>query len=284
MPKDSQKKIDIAPDGWKVLGVGSVIFSTICLIGVVAVVSLKSADELASVALVLAIAAFVVQIIVSALQNAASRSAESASQRLNSETNTVLEQIKASAVANQDILARQFDTLLDALIQRGRSKDDDSDGSASESDFIQGRPAVDRVENQWVPSLLRSDRPSGEDERMIQHLRSFPSEEDARRLLPRLQALSPTAVAMLDRYARDEITSRQSGREVGLLRSTAPLASANFDELRTAGLVEVDGDDDQNSRLTDEGREVVRLLKARDVPPPAIAEAFGIPRVEDGSQ
>src|SRR4051812_9323553 len=98
---DRVPHIALSTDGWRAVGVGSAIFSAVCLIGLVAAIALKRADALADIALVLAIAAFVVQIIVSALQNAASRAAVSESHRLNYETNKALEQIKASAAASQ---------------------------------------------------------------------------------------------------------------------------------------------------------------------------------------
>lgn len=271
------KKFTIEAGGWKILGGFGVIFGAICLIGLVAVVSLDDADELASIALVLAIAAFVVQIIVSALQNAASRAAESGSQRLNSETNMALEQIKANAVANQEILARQFDTLLDALIQRdGRRPKDSGDGTTPEKAGTGGGASSARADSLWTRNLLRSSGPSAEDERVIDRIRSFPSEEEARGLLVKLKSLSASAVAMLERYAKDELSSRQAGQEVGLVRSDTPLARDTFDELRAAGLLEVDADDEALSRLTEEGREIVRLIKGSDTPPPIVAREFGL--------
>src|SRR4051812_48382734 len=116
-------KFEVSQDGWKLLGAGGMAVGAICLVGIVAVISLRHSDALASIALVLAIAAFIVQIVVSSLQNAASRAAEAATRGLNFETNKALEQIKANAAANQAILARQFDTLLDALV-KGRAGPD----------------------------------------------------------------------------------------------------------------------------------------------------------------
>src|SRR4051794_30184839 len=86
-PQAKQPAFLLSKAGWRVIGVAGAIFGSICLIGLVAAIALKHADALADIALVLAIAAFVTQIIVSSLQNAASRAAAAESHRLNFETN-----------------------------------------------------------------------------------------------------------------------------------------------------------------------------------------------------
>ena len=209
MEQESRPKIDVSPAGWRLLGSTAVIFGAVCLVGLVAVVGLKKSDALASVALVLAIAAFVVQIIVSTLQNSASRAAEAATRGLNFETNKVLEQIKSSAAANQEILARQFDTLLDALVKaRAETRSKEKSESDESPNFPEAPPADFR--NLRVGGRLG---PSPEDERIIDLLQSFPGEKEAAPLLKTFADLSGNAIAMIDRYARDEIRSRELGAE-----------------------------------------------------------------------
>jgi hypothetical protein len=265
----SRPKLDVSPEGWKVLGWAGMTFGAVCLVGLIAVVALKHSDALASIALVLAIAAFIVQIIVSALQNAASRAAEAASRGLNFETNKALEQIKANAAANQEILARQFDTLLDALV-KGRDaglgqKSETNGGSSSQPEA----PTDFRSLGRRV-----SLGPSQSDMRILEMLRSFPDDEEARQLLKHFDRLSPAAAALLDRYAEDELQSREAGAEPGLAASEAPVVSKARATLLDESLLESRGD--EYFSLTDQGRQVARLLRATGDPPPSVAEAFGL--------
>lgn len=264
MAEERQRpKFEVSPDGWRVIGWTGAVVGVVCLIGLAAVLALKGEDALATVALVLAITAFVVQIIVAIMSSAAARGAEAAAQSLNFETNKALEQIKASAAANQAILARQFDTLLDALIKR-------SPGAKSEAD-----EGISTASDIW--SLRGGFRPgpSAEAQRIIDRLRTFPSEDEAGPVVEAFQRLSPAGVAMLDRYARDELNSRETGAEPGL-RSVkdSPAHTQARDQLMGEGLLEDRGDG--YHALSDQGREVARLLKGRGLPGPTVAKTLGL--------
>jgi hypothetical protein len=262
-------KFHVSPAGWKVLGAAGITFGAVCFVGIVAVVALKKGDALASIALVLAIGAFIVQIVVSALQNSASRAAEAASRGLNFETNKVLEQIKASAAANQEILARQFDTLLDALVKGRTSSELGQKSESDESTAPDRERPIDLRE--FVPRFIG---PSEEDQRIIEMLRTFPDEEEAKPLLDRLERLPANAVAMLDRYARDELKSRKMGAVPGLTATDSPVPNSARKKLLDEDLLSDHGDGYYG--LTDQGLQLARLLKGRDAPPPNVAAALGV--------
>jgi len=281
---NGEPRFRVSPDGWKLIGSGSLIAAAICLAGLAAVLALTDSDALATIALVLAITAFIVQIIVTVIQNAASREAEAASRELNSETNQVLQEIKATSAANQKILAEQFNSLLEALIS-GHAPG----GNASDKARRDARPKADEAPPEQSDSMAQlrlpasswlrnaSPTPSDEDSRILDRIRSWPDEEEGLALADTLRSLSPQASASLQRLIDDEISSRQLGGWVGLGKGGPALSASGDRELADKGLAEEDVHGSTPIlRLTEEGREVGRLLSARGSPPPRLANVLGI--------
>jgi hypothetical protein len=275
MERETEPRIKVAPAGWTIIGSMGAILGIACLVGIIAVLALKESNTLADIALVMAIIAFIVQLVLSAIQNAITQTATRENQQLNYETSKILEEIKANAAANQSILARQFDTLLNALIRTGSTGPDqktsadgdtDDESPTSRQEFL-SRPLA------WPTLRGFGTSPVPEEERVINEIRSWPDEDKGIGYAEILDTLSPGAIAMLERYARDEITSRENGYAVGLQMAGTPLAESNYGELSEAGLVE---ESDGMGRLTDLGRQVVRLLKAQDTPPPRLAQRLKI--------
>lgn len=252
--RDNPKLFSASHAGWRLIGIAGALFGLICVVGLIAAIALKNADALADIALVLAIAAFLVQMVVSAMQNSSSRQSAAESQRLNFETNAALEEIKASAKASQEVLSSQFDSLLQALIRR------DGGGKGGKG----GEDGPNLAAYDLARRNLRTNG-SAEDLRAISELQSWPAEEHGVPALLTLRSLTPNAVASLERFRRDEISSRQSGALVGLPRNESPVGNVYSDELLRKGLIEEDGE--HMGRLTESGKYVARLLRPDGDPP-----------------
>lgn len=268
----TEPRVQVNAGGWQLIGASGLLFGVACLLGVAAVLALSNTDTLAAVALVLAIVSFVIQIVATILGHAAARGADAEARRLNFETDKVLEEVKSNAAANQSILARQFDTLLDALIKRGPGVSGMEEEAGSEEETKRADlPAPIDFRN-FTAGL--SGTPSAGDIRIAKEMRSFPSEEEAAPLVHKFIALPPVAIATLDRYARNEVSSRNTGTEPGLRAVDSPANERARSILVDSGLLKKLGDG--RYALTEEGRQVARFVSGRGEPPPNVAKALGI--------
>lgn len=230
-------------------------------------------DGLTTLALVLAILAFLVQIFVFVFQTNSSAAVVQRSEQLNSETRNVLSKIEANSAATQAVLFSQFDRLLDYVV--GPSGDAETDTNAVEEMLsVDGgtegedqEPAtvadVQRIVSEFArpkdrPSFataLPRARSSEEDLRVVRYLQSWPSKEEAETAVTELEKLSPLALATLTRFGTLEIDQRLKGERIGLVRGkTMPEA---VEWMIETGLLRQDGN---LVMLTDRGRELARSL------------------------
>jgi uncharacterized membrane protein len=282
-PKEDQvPRAQVNKAGWRAVSVASVVMALSLVGALLAQDGLFSSDPglpghpdgLTTLALVLAILAFLVQIFVFVLQTNASGRSIQRSEELNTATLAVLSKIEANSDATQKVLFAQFDRLLDYVVEpqsepprKGDSADIDEIVSAESESEMNEQPATVADVQHIVSELVRQrDRPtfaaslpkagpSKEDSRMIQHMVGWPSREEAEALVLELAKLSPLALATLTRFGNWEVLQRQRGERVGLV-------NVKGEPRVIPGLIESGLVKEAEGRvvLTDYGRELARML------------------------
>lgn len=281
--------------GFGILGLLVVALGT----ALVTVVSVRDLDALATLALTLAILAFLVQLVIFAVQLWISTQQDIHSAGLFSETKILLSSVQSSTNESLYMLREQ----LRPLILRGvdQALEQEMDVSKTKGDKNQPTPTfaervVQNVEDAVVeaPSTVRQSlRPSRDaTARALERLKArreaaaqsplmtFPDASEGGPLLDALEHLTPPAAAYLGRFANDELESLMRGTEIGLKRRSVddPLAR----ELLGAGLIEMKpqpagSDEVPMFVLTDHGRQVARLVSGQGVQPPWLREALSPP-------
>jgi len=237
-------------------------------------------EPLTTLALVLAILAFLVQLFVFVFQNNASSRAIQRSEELNSKTHSVLDKIEANSAATQQVLFAQFDRLLNYIVgpqvpgvraQSDTEAADDENEAADDSDghtddqeqpltltAASFRAIMEETMAQNTRPTFSTVRPepSKDDLRIVEFLSSWPDRQEAEEIVNGLAKLSPLALVSLTRLAGAEITRRSQGQRPGLhITQSAPDPMGR--ELVAARLVRpLDG----RMLLTDEGQRLARML------------------------
>jgi hypothetical protein len=283
--KESIPRGTLNKAGWRAVTVGSVLVTLSLAAALLAQDGLFSADPglpehpdgLTTLALVLAILAFLVQILIYVFQTNAARASVQRSEELNADTRMALGKIQADSAATQKVLFAQFDRLLDYVVGAPDEQSEDAettaldevlDGEGDEdgADADHGPVTAAEVQRIVHEAVRSRDRPSfaagalkgppsKEDLRAVQYLQAWPSRKEVDSAVEELKGLSPLALAVLTRFATTEIRQRLEGKRVGLVRGKAePEATQGLIE---AGLVRVDGN---RVVLTDRGRDLARAL------------------------
>lgn len=277
--RGSRPHVTLDKAAWRAAAVAAVVISVGLAGALVAQTSLAEgadstqADGLTTLALVLAVLAFLVQIFVYVFQTNASNAAVQRSDALTRRTQALLDEIRATSRSTERVLAAQFDRLLDYVVadrRPGVREATDQAADDSSSDEPQEPPATSDPQSQamseWLYAAPRprffGDPPPGrsasqEDQRVAAYLRAWPDRDEAAELIPRLRSLSPLALTKLKRYVDTEIRQRREGRPVGLTKADDGSISASSAQLIDAGLVRDAGD---RFTLTDQGRQVARLI------------------------
>jgi hypothetical protein len=234
-------------------------------------------DGLTTLALVLAVLAFLVQIFVFVVQTNAANSAERRSEHLNIETQGVLGKIEADSTATKEVLISQFNRLLDYVVDGrgpraapesvGEPKPDPDTVPPGDVKVEVDQPVTARqLERILGKALAPPERPtfevdpptgpSPEDEAIIEYLQEWPGEEEMKDSAKKLSELPSYGVALLTRYGIIEIKQRLEGVRVGLVNATPPPAITSL--LIAKGLFKAH--DDGLVALTEQGRELARSL------------------------
>lgn len=131
------------PLGALALGATAVAVASIIALAIVATV--EDADSLATVALVLAILSFLVQLVVYIAQAWTGSQQQVRAEQLNTETRTLLRGIEATANATQRTLTDQYDKVLRAVIDAGSEVASDAEQEPFDEDEFERR-VMERVE------------------------------------------------------------------------------------------------------------------------------------------
>lgn len=258
------------------LAVASGAIALTCLAALVVVASIKSVDTLSTVALSLAVIAFVAQLIVFVVQAGAANSQMLQSQQLHAQLLALLGEMGERARGTQAAVTTISDTLLTAALDKalvGREGGDaepvDVRAVASEAAALLQAEIGQRGERSPRP-----DRGASALDWPVAELRSFPT-GDVSDELSILHELTPAARQELLRYGRDAISNPPGSMFPPGFRT---VDNASRQELAAYGLTaplgrweDTDWGPDWHV-LTERGRKAARLLTAEGPPPPAIAE------------
>jgi uncharacterized protein YlxW (UPF0749 family) len=250
------------------------------------VASVEGAEALSTIALVLAIVAFTIQIFLFVVQSQAATEQRVRSEQLNTQTQALLVEVRATAQATQAMLSQQFNQLLQAFVTGAAQTAEETKfdpasferrllanirtaaqpagtGASLAGSQATGTDGPERVVERVRPSRAQRERVAQlrtRNERP-ERLKTFPSEEGGRPAADLLRNLEPNVRKRLKQLAADEIDATEAGAYVGLsigseddaLRERNLVTSARVNTGEGLAVV---------TRLTDEGVAAARLLTA----------------------
>lgn len=241
------------------------------------VVPVKDVDTLSTIALALAILAFVIQIIIFVVQSWTSGQQMLQSEAINSDTRSLLTELRESAKSTNQLLANQYDKILERLLlTTERAVNETATTGGVNLDELRSRLERDlrqalNEEMHSPPSASRIDRLSSEQRNRLNYLETYPRPNELDQTLHVLQNLSPRALAALLKFGRDAMSSIINGRYEGFHRRDIGPA---VDELERLNLIAAAkdaagsrGQAEQLLVLTPAGRRAVRPLTAIGRPP-----------------
>jgi hypothetical protein len=238
-------------------------------------------DGLTTLALVLAVISFFIQIAVFVLQTRTASEQVAQSHQLASETSAVLTKIEATSQATQEVLFSQFDRLLDYVVAAPASP-----GSAAQppEELVEGDQIVGQVTdepdskpdapvtrgdierlvtelgNRPRPAFSAREAASSPDSDLQSYLKTFPTRSEAEDAVALISQLSPLAVTFLTRVASGEADKGERVRIAQPSRQTDAGRSAT-QELESRGLITFsDPTLEGSGRLTEKGRSTARVL------------------------
>lgn len=275
--------------------VGCGVVTTAALASTAVVATVNEADTLSTVALSLAVTAFLVQIVVYVAQAGAAEAQRIHAEQLNAQTSTLLAEVKATATSTQQLVQEQFRELLRAFLDGAARTAEEAkilDPERLEQRLLQNvrsqilpeaerAAAADRPRETREPSsaarrraVARRAQQQQQQQQLVtdprvEILRTMPDEESGRQLLERLRKLPAAAQARLGKLAQDLIQSAETDVYEGLAfrpySDQHLLADALATRRRTR---DSDGELLDLATLSDEGVEIARLLTAEGELPP----------------
>lgn len=271
--RDSSSSLRI-PLGILALGAGIVAVASLSSLVVIA--AIDDVDVLSTVALSLAILAFVVQIMIFLAQTWAAAQQRAQNEELNAETRVVLSKVEESVRGTQAAITDQFDRVLGVALQR-TAAETQAVGYQAEFDPVEFQARLlDNVREVMQETAARERLPSrratepDEDRQPFRkRMQTFPPAADIPRRLAVLEALSPFALVRLTTYARKLFSWSPPRFGPGLFVPES--RSFADEELASKGLlrfvdppsdISVPGGFRAYGELTEEGIEAGRLLTA----------------------
>ena len=231
------------------------------------------AAVLSTVALTLAILAFVIQIVVYVFQNQTSSEQMMQSERLNNATRSLLGKIEATNTATLKVITDQFNFVLRHALGDTSVPEDLVEDGADES-----RPAPTSVERErliegWsAVSTPPRTEPSGADAEVIANLDTYPPEEQGLEALGRLDGLPLGALFLFRQIGAAERMRRSRGISPWITPRPDDMSAA--DELLKRDLLKVRrGDRDRTQiALSDLGHATAPVLTGRPPKPAYVSE------------
>ena len=254
---------------WRQVAFACLVIAASSVGALVVVASLKKADPLSTVALALAVLAFAAQLVIAIAQGNSANQQLLQSERVNTQTQSLLSEIRSGSNELTLTVRQQFDFVLrhalGAAVPRAVRE-------AGLTDL--GPRDLQRLETALgaslsAPSLNLHANSQNVDANLIGYMESFPSEEEAGDTTELLMTLNPLEVSSLRVAAQFEVEDLRVGQSE--IRNPLARNSPGGTSLLNRGLFEKvpapDPDDDRIwVRLTDRGRAVARLLLARNPP------------------
>jgi len=259
--------------GWlKVRSEHVALASVLLAIGAVAalivVATAKSADALSTIALSLAILAFLIQVIFFIAQTGASTA-------INAQTSALLAEVRTKVEGVSTVVGGQNERLLAAVLHESIKQGKVAEDSGAPGNIHE---LVRRAESSLTQQASDASHvnveiargPSAENSARLRTLRSFPEKDEGLKSWAVLRTLSPLAAAMFQRFSEDERDSLTQNLEPGLPITGVREALAK--ELVDKGLLQrTEGETPKDSRhwyeLTPTGRESARIFVGRGKAP-----------------
>lgn len=248
-----------------VIAVGALAVALTCLATLVVVASIHDVDTLSTVALALAVIAFVAQLIVFVVQTNASNSQMLNSRALHAELLRLLGRMDERARGTDAAVTTINERLLEAALGKVMPFSDDPGVEGLEIKRLARDVAevLDSSAHDRATRVPRTEREADEnrynDEAIVRMLRTFPGPAESEAAVKGLEALEPTSRELLKRFAEDEIETRGPNSTMG------PGLGHHWpgsDGLLRAGLIERDPEGFSLNVLTPKGRDTARLLTA----------------------
>ncbi|GAA1028866.1 MULTISPECIES: hypothetical protein [Amycolatopsis] len=273
---------------WKTVGIVGALSGIGCLGVLITVVSIKDIDSLSTVALVLAILAFAIQIMIFIAQTAASTEQSKSTLEINSETKSILSELRTRTQATNDVLNLQFNKLLDKMLfvtqESEQNASEDATGSPSEGFEVylqEMRSALielKREVNNSSKARMQSDKDvyDAPVEERAYRRRLFEARQWPNRRLEEdlwtggLASLSKDSAVLLDRFARAYLHNNAGDRVHLRLDPKEPAVA----ELLKIEVIEPVARTSKVSiySLTRKGQYAVRLFLS--YPPPSAFKKF----------
>lgn len=281
---------------WRWVAITSIVINLALLVGLISTIAVPNTQALSTVALTVAILAFLVQMIVFFLQSWMSNQQMLRAEQLHSDSQQLLTRVQASSDQSLHVLEDQLRPLLSTTVRDTfrETKEAPAPGAAAFEQRL-----VQNIQDALVPRLatlsgqparppaIRPDlflsgsddelseldtdpfgtahRQTDEDRQKLAHLQDYPSEDEAGRLQHRLNELGSDARKYLRGFAKDLVTSYSTGMAPGLYVRTP--VGHSIQELIDAGLVEVgDRSGHAYATTTEAGSEISRMLVATPHP------------------
>jgi hypothetical protein len=227
----------------RVVAAGGAILGVGCLATLAVVTAAEGDDALSTIALSLAVLAFIVQLLVFVAQSQATSQQMLRSEQLNTQTQALLSEMQTTARGTETMVREQFGQLLRAFMDAAKTAETGKGGfdqDAFERRLLTNirRETMLAQESSRAPAQERSRTaspvpPPGSRSAGLSRTRQeaaaraqrradtydsgpFPSEDEAQRAIPVLRSTSPEARAYLRRLYVDKIRSSESGSYVGL--------------------------------------------------------------------
>jgi hypothetical protein len=247
---------------WRAVSVTLALLTAATVTTLVVVVATKNVDLLATIALILAIITFVAQLLIFIAQQAVATTQATQSLEINSETKSILTEIRTRSRGAEVILREQVNQLLAHALGGFPLAGDRRPIGASNA----GEVAVDNsseIARTAVTDVFRQ----GEGDPILQRMLTYPPAAEGLATFHTLRQLSPLAACRIDWYASNEMLIRRIGGQIDGIELVDP--SPVSEELAEAGLIEIfviDGN--RRGRLTEYGRDLARLTTPNGEPLP----------------
>lgn len=244
---------------WRTVAIGSMLLNLGAIGTIATIATVRGGDALATVALALAIVAFICQLIVFSVQTWQSGEQLKQAERLNSETHGLIGEIRTRLESTHEMVATQYRELLhlaalksEVQIIKTGEQEDVSQASISAS-------ALESVADSHV------EAPSGLlDEKYLHSALEWPAVGDIPRFLKVLEPLPDETLTALTADATIDAMARYVRQP-----PTGPYGSTDQPLVEAGLAIKLPGDSPEKPRvqLTEKGRIAARLLLANWPPP-----------------
>ncbi len=192
------------------LAIAAVVVALTCLVVLVIVGSQKGIEALPTIALSVAIVAFVVQLIVFIVQAAASSAQSLRSQELHGQLLELLAGIREQTQGTQAAFSTQNEKLLEAAlgkVARERGLTEEGQRAVFEAAGQRGGGSTSGA----TPVAYPRRKPAADDDKHLEVLRSLPGDAEVRARLEQLNALTKMQKLFVRLFGNDERKTLEAG-------------------------------------------------------------------------